>query len=78
MTQLDHPNHRHGKSIALSIAFLFISSSIVLWAWNTLAVDLFAQPEMQFKHGFAFMLAIFAILSVAPITKRIYGQSQED
>jgi hypothetical protein len=72
MSLLDHSNRRHGKSLALLIAFLVLSSISVLWAWNTLAVDMFAQPEMPFKHGLAFMLAVFVVGSTGSVAKRIF------
>jgi hypothetical protein len=78
MTPIDHQYRGQGKIAALLVVYLFFGSIAVLWAWNTMAVDLFALPEMQFKHGFSFMLATFFVLSAAPITKRIFGQKQKD
>jgi hypothetical protein len=35
-------------------ATLFLATSILLlWAWNTLAVDLFQMPVARFKHAAA-------------------------
>jgi len=39
------------------IALAVTGASIaVLWSWNTLAGDLFALPQMQFRHALAAVL----------------------
>ena len=48
-------NHRKGtlKAITTATAMFLTWSVILLWSWNTLAVDLFQLPEAQFKHAIA-------------------------
>ncbi len=73
-----HTNRRHGMIVIWSFVFLLCSSVAVLWAWNTLAVDLFFLPQMQFKHGFALMLTVFVVLAAGSVTRRIFHQNQQD
>ena len=55
-----HQRHRYGaaKTPAIAISVFLIGSIVLLWSWNTLAVDLFQLPRAQFKHAVAFALLI--------------------
>ena len=46
------------KQIALAIGAFCLASVIVIWSWNTLAVDLFGLSHMQFKHAVAVVLLL--------------------
>lgn len=74
MSDPHHLHRRHGRNLVLSIAFLLIGSIVVLWAWNTLAVDLFGQPEMKFRHGFAFMMTIFVVALAGAAVRHIFDR----
>lgn len=62
----NHQNHTRGKakSIIIGIAVLLTASTLLLWSWNTLAVDLFQLPEAQFKHAVAALGALMAVAFV--------------
>lgn len=66
-----------GQTILKSLVILTLSSIAVLWAWNTLAVDLFALPEMQFKHGFAVMVSMIAMFATLLVFKRALDKPTE-
>lgn len=66
----------HGNALFLSITVLMLSSIAILWAWNTLAVDLFALPQMQFKHGFAVMLTLLATYATLVVFKRAFEKPE--
>ena len=55
-----HQRRTFGTAMTTLIAItIFIAGSIILlWSWNTLAVDLFQLPEARFKHAVAFGLLI--------------------
>ncbi len=57
-------NKGHGRVIAKSLIAVFFGAVAILWTWNTLAVDLFAQPEMEFRHAVAVVLILIAIGSL--------------
>lgn len=44
------------KMSTITISVFLIGSILLLWSWNTLAVDLFQLPKAQFKHAVAFAL----------------------
>lgn len=46
------------KAALVAIAVFMAGSMLLLWSWNTLAVDLFQLPEARFKHAVAFGLLI--------------------
>ena len=57
----NHPQTDHvktAKSLIVSVAVFFVCSIVMLWSWNTLAVDLFHMPQAQFKHALAFAASI--------------------
>ena len=57
-------NKGHGRTIAMSLIAIFFGGVAILWSWNTFAVDLFAQPEMEFRHAVAVELLLIAVGSL--------------
>jgi len=57
--------HRHGHRALISLGFLLLAAVLVLWGWNTLAVDLFGAPVAKFKHALAFEAVAGGIWLVA-------------
>ena len=55
----------------VAIAIFMAGSMLLLWSWNTLAVDLFQLPEARFKHAFAFGGLIAAALMFRFLVVRI-------
>ena len=55
-----HQKRAYGaiKTILATVAIFTAMSVLLLWSWNTLAVDLFQLPEARFKHAVAFGLLI--------------------
>ena len=41
------------KTTIIAIAVFLVGSILLLWSWNTLAVELFQLPEARFKHAIA-------------------------
>lgn len=71
MTELG--NKGHGRTIVLSLSAVFFGGVAILWSWNTVAVEMFAQPEMEFRHAIAVELLIIAagsLLSLPYLFKR--------
>ena len=57
-----HQRRTYGavKTIIVANAIFMAGSILLLWSWNTLAVDLFELPEARFKHAVAFGVLIAA------------------
>lgn len=57
-----HHRRIHGavRTTIVAIAIFIAGSIMLLWSWNTLAVDLFQLPEAHFKHAVAFGVLIAA------------------
>tara|TARA_B100000315_G_scaffold257852_1_gene308104 strand:+ start:1446 stop:1691 length:246 start_codon:yes stop_codon:yes gene_type:complete len=74
MNQRD-PTHigRHGRRIAITIGFLLGAAVLVLWAWNTVAVDLFDAPHAQYKHALAALAGLLALASLMLSAPRLGG-----
>jgi hypothetical protein len=71
MTELETKGH--GRTIIMSLIAVFIGAIAILWSWNTIAVDMFAQPEMEFRHAIAVELLIIAagsLFSLSNLFKR--------
>lgn len=62
MTDTIHrPFRRFGAAATAAAASLFIGAIVILWSWNTIAVDLFDAPNLAFRHAVALELAIAVI-----------------
>ena len=68
-----HQRRTYGavKTIIFAIAIFMAGSVLLLWSWNTLAVDLFQLPEAHFKHAVAFGALIAAALMFRVSVARI-------
>lgn len=56
MEILDRSRPAAWKTAGWVTLAVIVASIAVLWSWNTLAGDLFALPEMQFRRAFAVVL----------------------
>jgi hypothetical protein len=63
------------KTAGWAVLALIAASVAVLWSWNTLAGDLFALPEMQFRHAFALVLLIGILGTVFSFASRRRGHA---
>jgi hypothetical protein len=53
-------NKGHGRTIVMPLIAIVFGGIAILWSWNTVAVDLFGQQEMAFRHAFAVALLLIA------------------
>lgn len=71
-----------GGAVAALFAILFAGGVLLLWSWNTVAVDLFDAPAAQFKHALALELFIAAIVMTVGTALRLVrgrgGQSKKE
>lgn len=68
-----HDYKGHGRTLAFVVLGIAVGGIAILWSWNTLAVELFHQPEMAWRHAIAAVLLILttgALLGLAGRTRR--------
>lgn len=66
-------SRRYG-AIALGIVAAFaIGAAALLWAWSTIAVDLFAAPAIGFRHALAAEVAVAVVAGLVVAIARIGG-----
>ena len=56
MMMIDRPHPSVWKVAGWMTLAVIAATITVLWSWNTLAGDMFALPEMEFRHAFALVL----------------------
>ena len=68
-----HKRQTHGavKTTIVAIAIFIAGSLMLLWSWNTLAVDLFQLPDAHFRHAVAFGGLIAAAFMLRLFVARI-------
>jgi hypothetical protein len=71
--EIDHSHRKHGKTLVLAMAVLFGGSIALLWGWNTFAVEVLSQQEIEFRHALALELLVLSIAGVIPIAWRLVG-----
>jgi len=72
MTELE--NKGHGRAIAMTLIAVLCGGVAILWSWNTIAVDMFAHPAMEFRHAFAVELGLITaglLLCLPRLFKRL-------
>jgi hypothetical protein len=53
-------NKGRGGTIVMSLIAIVFGGIAIHWSWNTVAVDLFGQPEMALRHAIAVELLLIA------------------
>jgi hypothetical protein len=53
MMVIDRSRPALWKTVGWATLAVIAAAIAILWSWNTLAVDLFALPQMQFRHALA-------------------------
>jgi len=68
---------RWGHTAAVVALTILLGGVLMLWAWNTIAVDLFQAPEAKFRHALAFEAAIAALLALPLVLLRRRPRAQK-
>ncbi len=69
--ETDNKGYKMTIAILVAIGVLFVSGVLILWSWNTFAVDLFQAPKMQFRHALAIELLAASIAAIFGLTLRL-------
>ena len=73
---LRHISNRPGGAI-LFIPGMFMGVAILLlWSWNTMAVDLFKMPTAQFEHALALEFFLLAGFLIHQMSGKLLGFNQ--
>lgn len=65
---------RHLLFALASAAGLFLAGGVILlWGWNTFVSELFAVPEMAFRHALALELMIVLVVAIPAVALRMLG-----
>jgi len=73
MTSNHHNLKKHGKNLFTATIFLGVTSVALLWGWNTLAVEIFSQQPLQFRHALAMESICFAFLGLLAAAWHFFG-----
>ena len=61
---------RWSHIMTIVLLTVLVSGALMLWAWNTIAVELFQAPEIRFKHVLAFQAAVAALTALPLVVAR--------
>ncbi len=56
-----HPTRPFISHSLIAVGTLLVSAVVVLWAWNTLAPELFGLAAIQYKHSLALVILGFTL-----------------
>lgn len=71
MTKTQAFHKGHGRTIGKYTLLIFVSCVAILWSWNSFAVEIFAAPEMKFKHALALEILFIVAVAVYAETVRL-------
>lgn len=66
---------RHRGAVRFLVGVL-LGSVVVQWAWNTIAVELFQAPVIQFRHALAFQAFVVALTVLSAVTARRFRRTR--
>ena len=67
---------RWGRAAAVAALAILLGGLLMLWAWNTIAVDLFQAPAAKFWHALALEAAIAALVALPYLLLRRRPRAQ--
>jgi uncharacterized membrane protein len=73
----NHQGRRHGKQLAVIGLATMLGSIVLLWSWNTVAVDLLGLKPMMFKHALAIQLLFLSTAFVLLLPRKLSGQNAQ-
>ncbi len=59
--------------LVLAFLGLFAFATILLWGWNTFAVEVLGQHAMRFKHALALEVLLLSVAGVFPVVWRLFA-----
>lgn len=63
----------HARTLVLVFVGLFAVATMLLWGWNTFAVEVLGQQEMKFKHALALEFLLLSVAGVFPVVWRLFA-----
>ena len=74
MTKLTHEAfNKYGRHVGMALVLLLMAGILILWGWNTLAVELFGATTAKFRHA----LALEAVLGGLWLAAYAMGAAME-
>lgn len=70
MNERTHAFRRRGHAILMAALFFLVSGALLLWAWNTIAIELLQAPAIRFKHVLALQAAVTALAALPVLVAR--------
>lgn len=71
MTDGLQQTHRRWGHAALAITLtVLMAGAFLLWAWNSIAIELFGAPAIGFKHVIALQAAITGLVAFPLVVAR--------
>lgn len=65
--------HRLAVTFTSAVALLLGAAVALLWAWNTIAVDLLGGQRAQFRHALAAEMVLIAVFATWAFIARVAG-----
>jgi hypothetical protein len=67
---------RRHRGVIRFLVGVLLGSATILWAWNSIAVELFQAPVIQFKHALAFQAVVAAMTVLTTATARQFRRAR--
>lgn len=71
------PRH-YGRNALFALLALLAPGIAILWSWNTVVVDLYGQPEMQFRHAIAVEFLVVGLGALFSLPSILSGARQSE
>ena len=69
-----HSHYRLGRATVVTVVVCLLGAVALMWAWNSVAVDLFHGPTLRFTHALAIEVGLAILVVVPAITFRFVSQ----
>jgi hypothetical protein len=66
-------SRRLAVAAAALLGVALAAGVMILWSWNTVAVDLFRAPPAQFRHAVAVEIFLAAVTGICLLATRLGG-----
>ncbi len=73
----EHKQSGNIRILFTNLAYILVTATILMWTWNSMLVELFEVPKLEFQHSFSLLLSIALMKSILTLERPSFSSHNE-